>query len=54
MVAFLDELFEGWTSVAFIVWIGMSLGIIYVAWFVPIPSLLSFNIFLINKLSIYL
>ena len=38
MFDFLDDAFYDWNAMSFVVWIGLSLGIIYVAWFVKIPS----------------
>ena len=38
MLDFLDDLFYDWNIMSFVVWMGLSLGTIYVAWFVKIPS----------------
>lgn len=41
MFDFVDDLFDEWTITSWIVWIVLSVGTIYVAWFVQIPSALS-------------
>lgn len=33
-----DMMFEDWNAVAFMVWVGISLGTFWVSWFAPIPS----------------
>jgi len=38
MFEFMEDLFYDWTTTSWIVWIVLSLGSIYVAWFVKIPS----------------
>lgn len=38
---FFENLFYDWTPTAVIVWIVLSVGAIYVSWFVKIPSALS-------------
>ena len=43
MFEFLEDAFYDWTTTGFIVWIGISVVTIYVAWFVKIPSALSDN-----------
>ncbi len=39
MFEFIEDIFYDWTTAGICVWAGLSLGIIYVAWFVDIPSL---------------
>lgn len=38
MFEFIEDLFIDWTSTGFAVWIALSIGTIYAAWFVNIPS----------------
>ncbi len=43
MFDFIDDLFYDWTLTSWIVWVLISGGTIYAAWFVKIPSALSDN-----------
>jgi len=41
MFEFIEDLFYDWTTTGICVWLGLSFGIIYAAWFINIPSAVS-------------